>query len=87
MKTRGNDWACPQVDTDLDLNSTSQTFERRVHSFGGLTKREYFAAMAMQGILANANWQKSQINDPERLGQAAVLYADGLVNGLNVEQS
>ncbi|TFD96694.1 hypothetical protein E2605_07695 [Dysgonomonas capnocytophagoides] len=46
----------------------------------GLTKRELFAAMAMQGILAN----------PERIGgkdqeltQYSVILADALINELN----
>lgn len=48
----------------------------------GLTKRELFAAMAMQGILAN----------PERIGgkdqeltQYSVMLADALINELNKE--
>lgn len=46
----------------------------------GLTKRELFASMAMQGILAN----------PERIGgkdqeltQYSVMLADALINELN----
>lgn len=49
----------------------------------GLTKRELFAAMAMQGILAN----------PERIGgkdqeltQYSVMLADALINELNKEK-
>lgn len=48
----------------------------------GLTKRELFAALAMQGILAN----------PERIGgkdqeltQYSVMLADALINELNKE--
>lgn len=48
----------------------------------GLTKRELFAAMAMQGILAN----------PERIGgkdqelaQYSVMLADALITELNKE--
>lgn len=53
------------------------------HAFGlskpefGLTKREYFAAMAMQGLLANPNVPaKYVVND-------AVSYADDLITVLN----
>lgn len=44
----------------------------------GLTKREYFAAMAMQGILTRAG-------DPPHLQIArdAVSVADALINALN----
>ena len=58
---------------------------------GGLTKREYFAAAAMQGILANkamvkkindyADTQDEDIN--ELLGEVATEFADGLIEALN----
>ena len=48
----------------------------------GLTKREYFAAMAMQGMLCEAwhpemgvDWRKS----PSGIGFAATNYADDLL--------
>lgn len=43
----------------------------------GLTKREYFAAMAMQGLLANGEILPSQI------AECAVLHADVLIEQLN----
>lgn len=46
----------------------------------GLTKREYFAAMAMQGILAANN--KSNVN-LTHVGEASVMAADELINALN----
>ncbi len=48
----------------------------------GLTKREYFAAMAMQGILANADqvFVKAQFTD---IGKIAVQAADALLKALN----
>lgn len=45
----------------------------------GLTKREYFAAMAMQGLLAN---QEVFSRDIE-VERAAVLYADALLQELS----
>ena len=44
----------------------------------GLTKREYFAAMAMQGLLASGvdNFRKPAV-------EYAVEYADDLINELN----
>ena len=49
----------------------------------GLTKREYFAAMALQGILADG----MDIHLHEQ-GHAkkAVLYADALIKALNESQ-
>jgi hypothetical protein len=44
----------------------------------GLTKREYFAALAMQGILSG----KVQI-DSNLVGDYAVEYADQLIKSLN----
>ncbi len=51
----------------------------------GLTKREYFAAMAMSGI---SFWDAS-VNDPdqagrvENLARACVAFADELIEELN----
>lgn len=44
----------------------------------GLTKREHFAAMAMQGMLANGVY-KSDL----ALAVQAVAYADALIEALN----
>lgn len=44
-----------------------------------LTKREYFAAMAMQGMIASGQWPQDLI--PE-CASYAVQYADALLNQL-----
>ena len=49
---------------------------------GGLTKREYFAAMAMQGILANNEEGNTQWNYAV-IGKHSVLAADALIEQLN----
>ena len=41
----------------------------------GLTKREYFAAMAMQGILARVSWHADMISN-ESVKQADALIAE-----------
>jgi hypothetical protein len=46
----------------------------------GLTKREYFAAMAMQGLLAN---QKIDNGHSELLCMASIGYADELLKQLS----
>lgn len=57
----------------------------------GLTKREYFAAMAMQGILAN-HWCQNDFNNnikalsPEEVSNQSILYADALLNQLDKQQ-
>ena len=48
----------------------------------GLTKREYFAAMAMQGILVRGR----ESNYPETLAEEAVEQADALIEALNKEK-
>lgn len=51
---------------------------------GGLTIRQHFAAMAMQGLLAN-DWSDYRRNDEDcvNLSKAAVNYADALISELN----
>ena len=44
----------------------------------GLTKREYFAISALQGLLADPN-----CSGPEKVAKWAVEYADALINQLN----
>ena len=49
---------------------------------GGLTKREYFAGLALQGILANAGgWLDEDI--AEKQAKIAVDCADALIEALN----
>ena len=49
---------------------------------GGITLREYYAGLAMQGICANEfapHW------DADTITTYAVQYADALINALNKE--
>ena len=46
----------------------------------GLTKREYFAGLAMQGLLATS---RNLSTDSKWLSEAAIRYADELLNQLN----
>lgn len=47
----------------------------------GLTKREYFAAMAMQGLLA-----RNETGTVEQFTAIAVTAADALIEALNKEE-
>jgi hypothetical protein len=49
----------------------------------GLTKREHFAALAMQGMLANPTPQMSQA-DFIKIARWSVKHADALIEELNV---
>ena len=51
--------------------------------FCGLTKREYFAAMAMQGLLANS----SNSIYPTEVAQDSLIYADALLAELEKTNS
>lgn len=65
--TRANDLVHPVRKMDI-INFTS------------LTKREYFAVMAMQGIIANKDGLDIKI---ERIVESAVDTADALIEELN----
>ena len=49
----------------------------------GLTKREYFAAMAMNGLLAADVKYNDKIDDRESLVKDAIAFADELLNQLS----
>jgi hypothetical protein len=68
MKTEPNDSA-----TGFGYASHSSSYSK-----DGLTKREYFAAMAMQGILSG----KLQTNSVF-VADYSVKYADALIKSLN----
>lgn len=50
--------------------------------YHGLTKREYFAAMALQGFLTNPDYNDA---NHEQTAKMAVKAADALLNELNKE--
>ena len=54
--------------------------------YSGLTKREYFAGLAMQGLLANCNGGMTSggnhVFSPNGISELAVLHADELLKQL-----
>lgn len=65
------------------IRGTENVFPIIVDTEGiGLTKREHFAAMALQGLLANATYFEVE-NMPETDAKLAVEYADLLIAALN----
>lgn len=76
MTTLPDDTAFPVKEVQSE-----RTGEWYVPDQCGLSKREHFAAMAMQGLLACPT--TSDIGDG--LGVAAVSYADALIAALNKE--
>ena len=59
--------------------------ENMNYFYGGLTKREYFAAMAMQGLLAAHNIYETGV-DHDVNSMHSLLAADALIKALNEPQ-
>jgi hypothetical protein len=89
MKTQANDFINAQeINNKIAMDGT--VLGPGITT-GGLTKREYFAAMALQGILSNkslAMYNGGQIVavGEELIEEAAVIYADALIRELNKEE-
>lgn len=77
MKTNPNDSAF--TGTEYDGNGVPIQFNK------GLTKREYFAVMAMQGIISARHLVPNK-GDMEYAASIAVIAADALIAELNKEQ-
>jgi len=61
--------------------------DESANGFSGLTKREYFAAIAMQGLTSNPDWAKTMTPDDwgeytDRLTKGSVELADALLKAL-----
>ena len=83
MKTNANDAAYPSF-AEFDVNDDTKTIS--VSGYDGLTKREYFAAMALQGLLSTkGSYFPNQQNTGELAALASVHYADALIAELNKE--
>ena len=78
--TNGNDSATGFEFTNID-NRGVATLSKET----GLTKREYFAAMAMQGLISCIvfDWKKYGDNPADATAKAAVEYSDALIKSLN----
>lgn len=75
MKTNPSDTAYPSA----AISNYEET-----NAVGSLTKREYFAAMAMQGLLANSGNVDETVQADAVL---AVKAAESLINELNKKSS
>lgn len=67
-----------------NANDCAYPADSKTQTDGGLTKREYFAALAMQGylsLLADSTIEHPM--EPQHLAQKAVQYADALIAELN----
>lgn len=78
MKTNPND----PINAALDTNYREGVPSLELR-YEGLTKREYFAAIAMQGHLSSM--PSGVIDKPEYVAIKSVAYADALIAELNKE--
>jgi hypothetical protein len=83
--TEPNDSAHPVIETEHshDWDGGGESYSN-TYSTGGLTKREYFAAMAIQGILPTLKHAVSRV-EMENIASDAVDVADYLIEALNKE--
>lgn len=68
---------------DSAFGFTGMLVKEKIYE-AGLSKREYLAAMAMQGILANSEIAKNNRN--LNIEEAALKFADSLIIELNKEK-
>lgn len=78
-KITGNEPAMPE----LKCNLTHENHLSEVWLEGGLTIRQHFAAMAMQGMVSNPEIQKLTSVTIQGVAIEAVQYADALIAELN----
>ena len=70
--------------TKTEPNQAAFAYFNEMNSWQtGLTKREYFAAIAMQGILSSRGLQEAINADRKRWENFAVEMADNLIKELN----
>ncbi|MGZ3686652.1 MAG: hypothetical protein ACXWPM_00715 [Bdellovibrionota bacterium] len=75
--------AFPVIEKIEQYDSKKDDYVAAWVPMGGLTKRELFAAMAMQGIVTNDH--VDGVGDPERHAKLAVHHADALLAELAKE--
>lgn len=77
-----NESVFPQPERTTRHANGSVTFESFKVPRGGLTKRELFAAMAMQAVISSDWWRPSGPDDTKTVVQSALLCADALLSAL-----
>jgi hypothetical protein len=70
------------VDEDV-FNSEGKFCGTVEANYVGLTKREHFAGLAMQGLCHAIDSQGTWAHDPETVAESAVTYADALLAELD----
>jgi hypothetical protein len=63
------------------FNYTVGLCDSEIESMGGLTKREYFAGLAMQGLMANPR-EEVMTQKPDEIAKWSISFADELLKQL-----
>lgn len=84
MKTQPND----PISQVLHKDGSPLTNSRQHKNSGvlvGLTKREYFMSLAIQGLCANSNYSPNEIKNGAcvDIAEAAIYIVDAAINALN----
>jgi hypothetical protein len=81
MKTEPND----PIGKSTQVLFTPQGRLQETH-FDGMTMRQYYAGLAMQGILSSAFINPSDLSNEKGISELAVTYSDALIRELNKTQ-
>ena len=81
MKTKGDDSVYPSIDEQKAEQDSFGIIRTEFIGSNGLTKREYFAAMAMQNM-TRINFNEAH---PYEVAEKSVKFADALIKELNKE--
>jgi hypothetical protein len=68
--------------SSIEINRYREDCPFEAKTEPGLSKREYFAGLALQGLLANQNIG----NCPKKIANVAIMAADALLDELNKEK-
>lgn len=71
--------AFPEIETDTAYDDEHKLYSR-TYSYGGMTLRDYFAAAALQGLLASREFGGAAGNDPDKGAAWAYQMADAMLN-------
>jgi hypothetical protein len=75
--------AMPQSGDNIEQWNDPRNPKAGTYFATGLTKREHFAGLAMQGLCHAIDSQGTWAHDPKTVAESAVTYADALLAELD----
>tara|TARA_R110002073_G_scaffold49025_4_gene131424 strand:+ start:449 stop:763 length:315 start_codon:yes stop_codon:yes gene_type:complete len=82
VQSNKNDQAWSQINSDMDKR-LNVTLPKILNDSMSTNRREQIAALAMQGILSNDNYQAPRRERLDGMAKDAVLAADALLKALS----